>query len=98
MPLFEWDDAKNASNVEKHGVSFATAVRIFESPVFTFTDDRTDYGEIRELSVGHVEGVVFLTVVHTDRAGRRRIISARRANRRERQRYEQEIGARIEPR
>lgn len=70
--MFEWDVAKNATNIDKHGVSFATAIRIFENRVVTFTDHRTDYGEVRELSTGHVDGVVFLTVVHTNRAGRRR--------------------------
>lgn len=92
--MFEWDDAKNTTNIDKHGVSFAIAIRIFENRVLTFTDNRTDYGEVRELSIGQVDGAVFLTVVHTDRAGRRRIISARRANRKEKQRYEQETGSR----
>lgn len=92
--MFEWDDAKNATNIDKHGVGFATAIRIFENRVVTVADDRTDYGEVRELSIGHVDGVVFLTVVHTNRINRRRIISARLANRKERRRYEQETGTR----
>lgn len=89
--LFEWDESKNASNIAKHGVGFGIACRIFEGRVLTLTDERYDYGEVRELSVGLVDGVLLLAVVHTDRDGRRRIISARRANRAERKRYEEAL-------
>ena len=85
---FEWDDAKNAANVEKHGIDFADAVSIFRGPVVTWSDERIDYGETREISTGQMFNLVIVTVVHTDRAGRRRIISARRASRRERILYE----------
>lgn len=85
---FEWDEAKNAANIAKHGVGFATACRIFEGPVLTAIDDRSDYGELRERSIGAVEGILILIVVHTDRNGLCRIISARRASRVERKRYE----------
>lgn len=90
MP-FEWDEAKNAADIQKHGVGFATACRIFDSPVLTWTDERNDYGEVRELSIGAVDGVLFLAVIHTARGDRHRIISARRANRAERKRYEDAI-------
>jgi len=88
---YEWDEAKNAANIAKHGISFATARRIFEGPVLTAIDRRSDYGEVRERSIGAVEGILFLTVVHTDRGGICRIISARRASRVERRRYEEAI-------
>jgi hypothetical protein len=88
--MYEWDEMKNAANVRKHGVSFKTASRIFENRVVTSPDDRFDYGEEREISIGHVDGVLFPTVAHTDRDGRTRIVSARRANSRERKRYEKE--------
>lgn len=89
--MFEWDDDKNAANIEKHGVSFATASRIFEGPVLTVVDDRFDYGELRKNSIGLIDGILFLTVTHTDREGTTRIISARPAKRGERRRYEQAI-------
>lgn len=88
---FDWDEAKNAANIAKHGVGFATASRIFEGPVLSWTDDREDYGELREHSIGVVDGVLFLAVIHTERDGKVRIISARRANRTERRRYEEAI-------
>lgn len=89
--MFEWDDDKNRKNIEKHGVSFEVASRIFENRTVTFIDTRFEYGELREVSLGIVSGIVVLTVVHTDRDGKTRIISARRADRKERQRYDQAI-------
>jgi uncharacterized protein len=52
--MFDWDDDKNARNIARHGVSFETAMRIFEGPVLTVVDDREDYGELREISLGMV--------------------------------------------
>lgn len=88
---FEWDEAKNAANIAKHGVSFPVASRIFEGPVTTTLDKRDEYGEVREHSIGMVENVLLLAVIHTSRDGACRIISARRANRLERKRYEEAI-------
>jgi len=88
---FEWDDDKNRGNIEKHGIGFATASRIFEGPLVSWVDDRYEYGEVRHHSIGQVGGVIVLAVIHTDRDGIIRIISARRANRAERKRYEEEI-------
>ncbi|WP_233284178.1 BrnT family toxin [Agrobacterium tumefaciens] len=52
---------------------------------------------MRHHTIGQIEGVVFLAVIHTDRAGKIRIIFARPANRRERKRYDEEIRKRAEP-
>lgn len=84
---YEWDEVKNAANIAKHGVGFATACRIFEGPILSWIDDRTD-GEIRRHSIGAVEGILFLAVIHTSRGLKSRMISARRASRMERKRYE----------
>ncbi|TRD17295.1 BrnT family toxin [Palleronia caenipelagi] len=84
---FEWDDEKNQRNIEKHGVSFELAIQIFDHPRLDRVDDRRDYGETRTISLGIVENVVVLTVVHTARDGRTRLISARRASRKERALY-----------
>lgn len=91
----EWDDAKNIANQHKHEISFEIALKIFDGPVFSVVDDRRDYGEVRTLSIGKVDEVLVLAVVHTDRFGNRRIISARRANRVERRAYEEAIGKTI---
>ena len=87
---------KNAANVAKHGVSFEQAARIFfAGPVVTGTDDRPDYwddyGEMREISIGLLDAIAVLVVVHTERGGETRIISARRALKHERKLYEQAI-------
>ena len=89
--MYEWADTKNALNVAKHGVGFELAQQIFGGPVLTARDDREDYGEVREISIGMVDDIAVLTVVHTDRQGKVRIISARPASARERRRYEEAI-------
>ena len=89
--MYEWDEAKNRANIAKHGIGFDLACRIFEGPVFTLRDTRQDYGEIREISIGQVEGAAILVVVHTERRSRRRLISARPASQRERARYAQAL-------
>ena len=88
---FEWDDNKNNTNIEKHGVSFEQAAKIFDGFTVTNIDSREDYGEEREISIGMLDGIAVLVVVHTDRNGVCRIISARQARKDERNRYEQEI-------
>ena len=72
-------------------MSFATALRIFEGRVVTYSDDRFDYGEKREISIGQIDEVLLLTVVHASRDGKTRIISARRANGAERKLYEEAL-------
>ena len=81
---FEWDDEKNAENVRKHKIDFADAIRIFDGPVHETVDDRYDYGELRLVSTGLLYGVTCIVVTHTDRNGKTRIISARKADKDER--------------
>jgi len=88
---FDWDPAKNAENIRKHGVRFEDAQKIFDGLTVSKIDDRGDYGEVREISLGLWDGIVVLMVVHTDRDGTTRLISARKANRRERERYEKTV-------
>lgn len=94
MP-FVWDPAKSDANLRDRGFDFAFASLIFEGPTVEVEDRRQDYGERRMAAIG-VADEVHLTVVYTDRTtGKgetvRRIISARRSNRRERKVYEQAI-------
>lgn len=85
---FEWDEDKNRMNLKKHGVSFSQAVEIFKGPIVSFLDDSFDYGEVREITFGMTGNLVILVVVHTDRKGTTRIISARRADRDEQSQFE----------
>ncbi|HYZ43058.1 MAG TPA: BrnT family toxin [Stellaceae bacterium] len=84
---------KESLNVEKHGVDFTTATQIWNGPLVEKIDARRDYREIRIIATGIAEGRL-LVVVYTWRGERRRIISARKANSRERGRYEEEIAQR----
>lgn len=90
---FEWDEATNAANVRKHGLDFTDVVGIFDGPVVTRVDDRFDYGEVRRITTGAMAGVLIVTAVHTDRHGRTRLISARRASLSERTYYEASLRA-----
>lgn len=88
MPLqFEWDDGKDEVNRTKHGIGFEEAKFIFIHPVVTAQDDRRDYGENRFISYGRIVRAVVIAVVHTMRRGRIRLISARKANRKEKRAY-----------
>ena len=84
---FEWDEIKNAENRSKHGISFEEAIEIFDGIVFTRIDYRFDYGETREISIGAIQGFVIVVVVHTERQEATRIISARKATKKERRQY-----------
>ena len=84
---FEWDEKKNQENFRNHKIRFEEAKAIFDHSVWTRIDDRNNYGELREISVGDIGNFVLVTVVDTDRNGRTRIISARKATRRERTAY-----------
>ncbi len=86
---FEWDENKNRQNQQKHGVSFEEAQEIFLGVVFTSISDKLDYGEIREVSIGTIQKVAIAAVVHTDRNGKVRIISARKATQKERRKYDE---------
>jgi hypothetical protein len=84
---FEWDDEKADANLAKHGIPFEMAAEVFADPDrLDVGDGRFDYGEERRNTVGVVDDVV-LTVSYTMRGGICRIISARRASRKERDAY-----------
>ncbi|MNC67315.1 hypothetical protein D3C75_1177990 [compost metagenome] len=89
---FEWDSHKAKSNLQKHGVRFEDAVLIFDEPHHLSLQERYENGEFRWHSSGLVYGVAVILVAHTIRfeSGYEviRIISARKADRKERIRYE----------
>lgn len=84
---FVWDLRKEVANIEKHGIAFGDAVRVFEGRTIDRIDDRFDYGEVRRIAVGVVSGL-FISVVYTMRDDACRIISARRSTRHERQAWQ----------
>ncbi len=83
---FEWNEAKNRLNIAKHGIDFADVPRMFERSALVRRDDRREYDEERWIALGDLDGGV-IVAVYTRRGSRLRIISARKANRRERTIY-----------
>jgi hypothetical protein len=75
----EYDPVKRGTTFAKRGLDFADAGEIFSGRHVSRTDDRTDYGELRLITVGFMSGRM-VVAVWTERAGRRRIISLRKAN------------------
>lgn len=84
---FEWDDQKAAQNLQKHGIDFVDAARVFLDPfMIEMVDDTLDYGEERFIAIGTVDGrVLYVVYVFTELGVR--LISARKATRAERTRY-----------
>jgi uncharacterized DUF497 family protein len=91
---FEWDPAKGATNLRKHGVSFELAERVWDDPFHVIVPDRISEGEQRWHALGVIGALTLLVVVHTypdaTEDGLVRIIGARKATPHERRRYEQQ--------
>jgi len=90
--IYEWDPKKAKANQRKHGVSFDEAASVFLDPLaVTFPDPDHSGEEFREITIGRSasQRVVFLS--HPRRGDRTRLISARKATRRERKQYEESI-------
>ncbi len=85
---FEWDEGKNETNIRLHSIDFADVPTVFNGPTFTDLDARIDYGEDRWISIGMLANLT-VVIIWTERdTNIIRLISARKANRYERQRYE----------
>ncbi|RFO98937.1 BrnT family toxin [Rhodoferax lacus] len=83
-----FDPVKDASNLEKHGVSLALALELDWESALVWVDARFEYGELRMIALAPLTGILYC-VVFVDREPVRRIISLRRANRREVKHYVQ---------
>ncbi|MCC5904021.1 MAG: BrnT family toxin [Halomonas sp.] len=81
-----FDDQKRAQTLKARGVDFADAGEVFMGHHFSVIDDRQDYGEDRYITVGTLKGRMVI-VVWTPRGEARRIISMRKANEREQEKY-----------
>jgi uncharacterized protein len=85
---FEYDPNKAAANLRKHRVSFADAESVFGDPLAITIEDPHAEGEPRYVAVGLGSAGELLVVVYSVRENELRLISARRATRKERKRYE----------
>ncbi len=79
---FDFDPGKDAANLSKHGLSLAAAAELSWDAALVWIDNRADYGEARMVALAPIGDVLFF-VAFVDRDPARRIISLRRANRRE---------------
>ena len=79
---FTWSATKRASNLKAHGLDFVDAPRVFEGVTFTFEDNRFSYGEQRFVTLGLLAGIP-VSIVHTETTHEIRIISFRKATKRE---------------
>jgi hypothetical protein len=87
---YEWDPAKAQANVKKHRVTFEEAASVFLDPAaLTFWDPDHSEEEDREITIGRSAQQRVLFVAHAPRDGRARIISARKATRKEQKQYEE---------
>lgn len=88
---FEWDADKDLENQKKHGISFEEAAEIFQHEVLS-DEDNSSFGERREISFGRIgpdiDAPLILCVIHTDRGGATRLISARKATSHERKMFD----------
>ncbi len=84
---FEWDPAKAARNLRRHGIGFEAAREVFDDPyAIERRDNREDYGEVRFNITGMAQGLL-ITVTYTERGTKLRLISARLAEPYERRYY-----------
>jgi uncharacterized protein len=93
---FEWDEAKNNANIRKHGFDFVNAEEMFRGLLVVDLDTRADYGEKRWVGIGSIRGRTACVVFTEPGPEIIRIISVRRASRREGKQYEKAIQNRLE--
>jgi uncharacterized DUF497 family protein len=86
---FEWDEHKNRLNIRNHRIDFQDVPQAFQGPMLIDLDDREDYGEDRWVGIGMLRDIPAVIVFSECGQDCLRLISARKANRNERKRYEQ---------
>jgi uncharacterized protein len=90
--IFEWDRKKAELNLRKHGVGFDEASTVFGDPLaLLMPDPDHSVGEMRYILLGMSISQRLLVVAFAERPPRTRLISARRATRQERRKYEKDI-------
>jgi uncharacterized DUF497 family protein len=77
--IFTWDEIKRQANLQKHGLDFVDAEKVFSSPLVLFEDKRENYGEQRMIGIGLL-GFLVVLIVHIESDEEIRIISMRKAD------------------
>jgi uncharacterized DUF497 family protein len=91
--MIEWDENKRQDVLKRRGIDLLDAALIFENEVITQIDGRWDYGETRFVSLGMVDGECYI-VVHTERNGVTRLITAWKGGQDDRTRYQERFARR----
>ncbi len=93
--LFEWDHEKNVSNIQKHSISFELAASIFDDSFHLSVLDEKGHHEERWITLGQSATGGLLVVIHTYKETLEheiiRIISARKATKKEKKQYEEGV-------
>lgn len=95
---FEWDEAKRIRNLERHGLDFGDAWRVFSLPILVAFDDREEYGEDRWLGIGFLDPIVIVIAFSQPGDDVVRVISMRKALTHERGQYERHLKDGLGPR
>ena len=88
--IFDWDKKKRKTNIKKHRIDFSELRKVFEKPMLTRVDNRKDYGEIRWISLGDLDGEI-VVLIYTEKENNIRLISARRATKNEESIYYKKV-------
>ncbi|MBI4674603.1 MAG: BrnT family toxin [Chloroflexi bacterium] len=88
---FEWGERKNDENIRKHRIDFADVPSVFDGPMLIDLDERIEYGETRFAGIGLLRNTIVVVVFIERGPDTIRLISARKALKHERKRFEQEI-------
>lgn len=92
---FEWDEVKRAANLDKHGIDFADVPDMFTGPMVIGPDTRRDYGESRQIGFGFIRGRLIAVAFTERRPDTVRIISARKANHREENYFQETLAGEL---
>lgn len=88
---FEWDEQKNTLNIQKHGIDFSDTYELFEQPLLVLKDERKDYKEHRYIGIGYIQQRIMVLVFTRPKKDRVRVISLRKANKREQEKFKSAI-------
>lgn len=88
---FEWDEQKNALNIQKHGIDFSDTYELFRQHILVLKDERKDYKEHRYIGVGYIQQRIMVLVFTRPKKDSVRVISLRKANKREQEKFKRAI-------
>ncbi|MDN5940702.1 MAG: BrnT family toxin [Nitrospira sp.] len=92
---FEWDETKREANIAKHGIDFSDVSEMFSSLMLVGPDSRKDYGETRKIGFGLIRGRLMVVAFTGREPNSIRIISARKANKREEAYYQEAVAVEL---